>query len=171
MVRLPSFARIALLVLTHRAPEWLEDVGPFDVALVLLGINDAAKGLAGDFKTHYSSIVSLVAGLSFKPGVILGKPLPMLSREFVASTQAIAKLVDDVGRDQGGCSPICRFNILCHCPSGAAVIDLSAGKYGNELVSMLSDDGVHPNWAGDAAIAEGWFNALQQAFPARKTEM
>ena len=159
------------LVLTRRAPEWLEDVGPFDVALVLLGINDAAKGLASEFKTHYSNIVSNVASLSFKPGVILGKPLPMLSREFVASTQIIATSVDEVGRDQGARCLFLSFHMFGHCSSGAAVIDLGGGKYLNELVSMLSDDGVHPNWAGDAAIADGWFQALLQAFPARKTEM
>jgi lysophospholipase L1-like esterase len=34
---------------------------------------------------------------------------------------------------------------------------------------MLGDDGVHPNWAGDAAIAEGWLTALRRI--PRKTEM
>lgn len=132
--------------------EWLEDVGPFDVALVLLGINDAAKGLASDFKTHYSSIVSAIAGLPFKPDIILAKPLPILSREFVASSQVIANAVEETGRD-----------------SGAPVVDLGAGKYSNDLTSMLGDDGVHPNWAGDAAIAEGWLTALRRI--PRKTEM
>ncbi len=74
------------------------------MALVLLGINDAAKGLAGDFKTHYSSIVSAIAGLPFKPDIILAKPLPMLSREFVASSQVIANAVEETGRNSGALS-------------------------------------------------------------------
>ena len=96
-------ARVGLArrCLTFFATEWLEDVGPFDVALVLLGVNDAAKGLAGDFKTHFSSIVSILAGLSFKPALILGKPLPLLSRDFVSSSQMISTYVVEVGREQG----------------------------------------------------------------------
>jgi hypothetical protein len=76
----------------------------------MLGINDAAKGLASDFKTHYNSIVSILTGLTFKPQIVLAKPLPMLSREFVASAQLIANSVEEIGRDQGaqhacdGCS-------------------------------------------------------------------
>ncbi len=92
---------LARRCLTFFATEWLEDVGPFDVALVLLGVNDAAKGLASEFKTHFSSIVSTLAGLSFKPALILGKPLPLLSREFVSSSQMISTFVEEVGRDQG----------------------------------------------------------------------
>jgi hypothetical protein len=91
--------------LTLPAIEWLEDVGPFDAALVLLGINDAAKGLAGDFKTHYSSIVATLAALPFKPEIYLAKPLPMLSREFDTSSQTIAGSVEEVGRNQGACAP------------------------------------------------------------------
>lgn len=79
----------------------MEDIGPFDVALVLLGVNDAAKGLAHEFKIHYSSIVSMLAALPFKPELILGKPLPMLSREFVSSSQLISSSVEEVGRDKG----------------------------------------------------------------------
>jgi hypothetical protein len=79
-------------------------VGPFDAALVLLGINDAAKGLAGDFKMHYSSIVSMLATLPFKPEIYLAKPLPMLSREFDTSSQSIAASVEEVGRTQGACA-------------------------------------------------------------------
>ncbi len=96
-------ARVGLArrCLTFFATEWLEDVGPFDVALVLLGVNDAAKGLATEFKTHFSSIVSTLAGLSFKPALILGKPLPLLSREFVSSSQMISTFVEEVGHDQG----------------------------------------------------------------------
>ena len=86
------------------ATEWLADVGPFDAALVLLGINDAAKGLAGDFKTHYSSIVATLAALPFKPEIYLAKPLPMLSREFDTSSQSIAASVEEVGRTQGACA-------------------------------------------------------------------
>jgi hypothetical protein len=55
--------------------------------------------------------------------------------------------------------------------SGVAVVDHGAGKYANNLVNMLGDDSVHPNWAGDAAIAESWFSALQHSGIARKTEM
>jgi hypothetical protein len=102
-----SSLKFARTFLTPFATEWLEDVGPFDVALVLLGVNDAAKGLASDFKLHYSIIVSKLAGLSFKPALILGKPLPLLSREFVSSSQIISTSVDEVGRDQGAC-------LLCH---------------------------------------------------------
>ncbi len=79
------------------------------MALVLLGVNDAAKGLASDFKMHYSSIVSKLAGLAFQPELILGKPLPMLSREFVSSSQMISTSVDEVGREQGGCSLMINF--------------------------------------------------------------
>ena len=49
------------------------------------------------------------------------------------------------------------------------MVDLGAGKYSSNLVAMLGDDGVHPNWAGDAAIAEGWLPALRRA--AGKTEL
>jgi hypothetical protein len=87
--------------------EWLEDVGPFDVALVLLGINDAAKGLANEFQAHYSSIVVLLAALPFKPEIILAKPLPILSREFVASSQVIAKSVEQVALDHGAPRACC----------------------------------------------------------------
>lgn len=109
--------------LTLPATEWLEDVGPFDVALVLLGINDAAKGLASDFKTHYSSIVSAIAGLPFKPDIILAKPLPMLSREFVASSQVIANAVEETGRDSGALST-CRVasHLLNHLQAPPSLI-------------------------------------------------
>jgi hypothetical protein len=36
---------------------------------------------------------------------------------------------------------------------------------------MIGDDGVHPNWAGDTAIAESWLAALQQLRVGRMTEM
>jgi hypothetical protein len=37
---------------------------------------------------------------------------------------------------------------------------------------MIGDDGVHPNWAGDAAIAESWLAALQRwRVPRTHTEM
>jgi hypothetical protein len=95
----------ALIDLHHNSlsctPEWLEDVGPFEVVFVLIGINDAAKGLVGDFKTHYSSIVSILAGLPFKPHIFLGKPLPVLSREFESSSQSVSKLVAEVANEQG----------------------------------------------------------------------
>ncbi len=109
--------------LTLPATEWLEDVGPFDVALVLLGINDAAKGLASDFKTHYSSIVSAIAGLPFKPDIILAKPLPILSREFVASSQVIANAVEETGRDSGALSA-CRVapHLLNHLQAPPSLI-------------------------------------------------
>ena len=90
-----------MCVLMFFVTEWLEDVGPFDVALVLLGINDAAKGLAGDFQTHYGSIVSALAALPFKPDIMLAKPLPMLSREFVASSQVITNAVEETARVHG----------------------------------------------------------------------
>jgi hypothetical protein len=97
--------KLAIFFPHSPAIEWLEDVGPFDAALVLLGINDAAKGLAGDFKTHYSSIVATLAALPFKPEIYLAKPLPMLSREFDTSSQTIAGSVEEVGRNQGACAP------------------------------------------------------------------
>ena len=56
------------------------------------------------------------------------------------------------------------------CP-GASVVDLAATKYSSSLTDMIGDDGVHPNWAGDAAIAESWLAALQQSRVARQTEM
>jgi lysophospholipase L1-like esterase len=158
--------------LTLFATEWLEDVGPFDVALVLLGVNDAAKGLASEFKTHFGSIVSTLSGLSFKPELILGKPLPLLSREFVASSQMISNSVEDVGREQG--AHFFCFHLVAYpfsLRSGASVVDLATGKYANSLASMVGDDGVHPNWAGDAAIAESWLTALQRWRASRKTEM
>ena len=66
-------------------------------------------------------------------------------------------------------APVTTLSMASHCPPGCSVVDLAAGKYSSELVAMLGDDGVHPNWAGDAAIAEGWLTALRRV--ARKTEM
>lgn len=129
----------------EKLPEWLKGYEP-DVALVLLGTNDGGQKMTvDDTATEMAKLIELLRGRNPKVTILLGQcfqewaPFPALRTKM----EALAK------EKSSATSPI-------------VVVDASKGWVSKpDLPGTHTVDWVHPNAAGDAKLADAFFEALK----------
>ncbi len=128
----------------EKLPEWIKGYTA-DVALILLGTNDAGqKATPDDTTAEMGQLIDLLRARNPKVAVLIGQcfqewaPFPALR----AKIEALAKRKSTAA-------------------SIVRVVDHSKGWISKpDLAGTHTVDWVHPNEAGDARLAAAWFEAL-----------
>ena len=125
-------------------PGWLADYTP-DVALIHAGTNDAYSDLpTADSVANLTEIIELLRDDNPSVAVLLAQLIP--------TDDAVANaLIDDLNAELTG--------VVAELHTADAPLLLVDQNTGFEL-SQHSDDGIHPNAAGELLLAERWIAAL-----------
>jgi hypothetical protein len=137
-----------------RADEILERIEPWaraakpDIVLIHLGVNDLFQGATiPQVLTDLRGIIDALRSVNPKVVLLLAKLIPN------TEGQDVRAFNDELGRLAGASQE----------DSPVLIVDLSSGF--NAAADTY--DGVHPNEAGEAKMAEAWYQALRKVLPSR----
>jgi lysophospholipase L1-like esterase len=139
---------------TRRRFDALVSTGQYDVVLIMEGSNDLYNPTSSDPVGSAKNALKLLVGDANSVGV-----RPLL---------ATIPPMNAAGRRGGGASLVASLNDRIFEIGGGdntPIVDVYAAFNGN--LSLLGDDGLHPNASGYGVIADAFLNAIRSAFEAK----